>query len=375
MEAGERPDRAAAEAAVRACFTRQAAWCQELGSPLTALLVGEIGNRLDRSTRIGRRILDWPQQGLAASALPLRVAAGLHALVRRGRLPPLAALYPPHPPTAETAGLLWPAVAAAFEQAGDALSPWLDLPPQTNEVARSAILMAGLTEIAARTRHPLALHELGASAGLNLIPDRYAYDLGGSRVGQVGSLLRLSPRWQGPALPAARVIVATRRGVDLNPLDVTDASDRERLLAYVWADQAGRLARMEAAIGIARQNPPKLDRAEAADWTEQRFAGRSGMTSVLMHSVAMQYFEAASRERIARHLHGVGARASAAAPVAWLRFEIAGDQAARPTLTLTLWPGGAEQVLATGSAHGHWIDWQQPGRTTAPPPLNRGPGW
>ena len=176
----------------------------------------------------------------------------------------------------------------------------------------------------------------------------------------MGSLLRLSPRWQGPALPAARVIVATRRGVDLNPLDVTDAADRERLLAYVWADQAERLARMQTAIGIARQSPPKLDRAEAADWTEQRFGGRSGMTSVLMHSVAMQYFPPASRERIVRHLRGVGARASAAAPVAWLRFEIAGDQATRPTLTLTLWPGGAEQVLATASAHGHWIDWHPP---------------
>ena len=277
-----------------------------------------------------------------------------------GQLPRLAALHPPHAldPGETTAGKLWTAVAAAFELSGDALSPWLDTPPQTNEVMRSAILMAGLTEIAACTRRPLALHELGASAGLNLIPDRNAYDLGGARIGQVGSLLRLSPRWQGPALPSARVIVATRRGVDLNPLDVTDAADRERLLAYVWADQTARLARLEAAIGIARQNPPKLDRAEAADWTEQRFRGRSGMTGVLMHSVAMQYFPAASKERIARHLHEAGARASAAAPIAWLRFEIADGEAARPSLTLTLWPGGAERVLATASAHGHWIHWR-----------------
>ena len=325
------------------------------------MLVGEIGLHVDRSTAIGRCILDWPQQGLGESALPLRVAAGLHALVRRGQLPRLASLYPPHPPTqspAQRAGMLWAAVAAAFEQAGDALSPWLNSPPQTNEVARSAILMAGLTEIAARTRYPLALHELGASAGLNLVLDRYAYDLGGARVGQVGALLRLSPRWQGPPLPSAPVIVATRRGVDLEPLDVAAAADRERLLAYVWADQAERRARIETAIGIARQNPPKLDRAEAADWTEQRFRGRSGITSVLMHSIAMQYFRASSRERIARHMHDTGARASDGAPVAWLRFEIAADEAARLTLTLTLWPGGVERVLATGSAHGHWIDWR-----------------
>ena len=86
------------ETAIRAAFAQQGVWCRELGSPLTGLLCDLAGRRLDRSTRIGRRILDWPgQPDLRFDALPLRLAGGLHALVRRGRLPALARLYPPHP--------------------------------------------------------------------------------------------------------------------------------------------------------------------------------------------------------------------------------------------------------------------------------------
>ena len=96
------------------------------------------GNRLDRSTKIGRLILDWPvgQPALQFDALPLRLAGGLHALVRRGRLPALARLYPPQPmPQGE---VLWREVAAALGEAGDELEPWLARAPQTNEVARAA---------------------------------------------------------------------------------------------------------------------------------------------------------------------------------------------------------------------------------------------
>jgi hypothetical protein len=50
------------ETAIRAAFAQQGVWCRELGSPLTALLCDLAGRRLDRSTKIGRRILDWPAQ-------------------------------------------------------------------------------------------------------------------------------------------------------------------------------------------------------------------------------------------------------------------------------------------------------------------------
>ena len=80
-------------------FAQQAAWCRELGPPFTGLLCELLGNTLNRSTGIGRLILDWPasQQALQFDALPLRLGGGLHALVRRGGLPALARLYPPQP--------------------------------------------------------------------------------------------------------------------------------------------------------------------------------------------------------------------------------------------------------------------------------------
>ena len=153
------------ETAIRAAFAHQDVWCCEFGSPLTGLLCDLAGRRLDRSTRIGRRILDWPgQPDLQLDARPLRLFGGLHALVRRGRLPALARLYPPHPmPPGE---VLWQEVAATLDEVGDELAPWLDRPPQTNEVARAAALMAGLLVVSVRTGLPLALYELGASAGL-----------------------------------------------------------------------------------------------------------------------------------------------------------------------------------------------------------------
>ena len=89
----------AGEAAVRAAFADQGVWCRDLGSPLTGLLCELASCRLDRATPIGRRILDWPDRPYARfDALPMRLAGGLHALVRRGRLPALARHYPPHSP-------------------------------------------------------------------------------------------------------------------------------------------------------------------------------------------------------------------------------------------------------------------------------------
>jgi hypothetical protein len=346
------------ETAIRAAFAQQDVWCRELGSPLTALLCDLAGRRLDRLTKIGRRILDWPAQpNLRLDALPLRLAGGLHALVRRGRLPALARLYPPHPtPPGE---VLWQEVAAALGEVGDELEPWLDRPPQTNEVARAAALMAGLLVVTARTGLPLALYELGASAGLNLLLDRYAYRLGPLLTGSRASAVRLAPIWQGSPPPATAVRIDGRRGVDLHPVDVTSPAGRERLLAYIWADQAERLARTEAAIAIAAADPPPVDRGDAADWLEARLAPASatGLARVLMHSIAFQYFPAATKQRVGEHMAQVGAAATRRSPLAWLSYEIDPRRSFQAALRLRLWPGGKEQILATGDPHGGKLSW------------------
>ncbi|HEX6374177.1 MAG TPA: DUF2332 family protein [Allosphingosinicella sp.] len=343
----------ATEAAVRAAFERQAQWAEKLDSPFMARLCGLLGAQLDRGTETGRRVLGWPGPADAfADALPLRLTGGLHALVRRGNIPALAACYPPSPlPDEET---LWAALRPAL--ADPDLLPWLDSAPQTNEVGRSAVLMSGLLALAELFPQPVELLELGASAGLNLALDRYGYDLGGMRAGDPASPLQLKPGWKGPPPPAAKVEVARRRGVDLNPLD--PRRDGDRLLAYVWPDQARRLAQLEAALAIAAGDGPAVEAGDAAAWTEARLAEppETGVTRVVLHSIAFQYFRDSTKARIAAALAGAGESATAATPLAWLRYEHdAGDE--RITLRLRTWPG-EDRLLAYCHPHGSSVRWR-----------------
>jgi hypothetical protein len=246
-----------------------------------------------------------------------------------------------------------------LREAESELLPWLDLAPQTNEVARSAVLMAGLLVVASRTRQPLALYELGASAGLNLTLDRYAYRLGTREIGPPDAALRLAPDWSGGDPPSTEVRIAERQGVDMNPLDVRSPTDRARLVAYVWPDQPERIARIEAALASAAADPPKLERGDAAAWMERELTpeGRAGITRVVMHSIAFQYFPDDTASRINRHIEAVGRAATADAPLAWLRFEHEGERG-RATLRLRMWPDGTDHLLALPDAHARSIEWQ-----------------
>jgi hypothetical protein len=211
------------------------------------------------------------------------------------------------------------------------------------------------------TRLPLRLFELGTSAGLNLNLDRFGYRLGDVVTGDPASAVQLAPAWTGPAPPASSVAVLTRRGVDINPLDVSDTAVAERLIAYVWPDQSDRVARASAAIALAQAWPPPIDRADAADWVEDLVTLEAGSTAVVMHSIAWQYFPAASQQRIAAHLAALGSNASADSPLAWLRYEMDDAAAAElPTLRLTLWQGGepSERLLARAHPHGAFVRWQ-----------------
>lgn len=346
------PDSAtdARERAVRKAFAEQTEFCLTFGSPLTARLCAAIGERLDRATAVGRRILDWPGDPDARKdGLPLRLCGGLHALARSGEAPEFAALYPPSPlPDEET---LWRGVEAVLATAGEYIDRWLDSAPQTNEVGRSAVLMSGLLVVADRFRLPMRLFELGSSAGLNLQLDRYGYDLGGVSAGDPASPLQLCPEWDGRPPPTAHVKVTGRRGVDLNP------ADRTLLPAYVWPDQEQRMRNLEAALAIAAGDPPPLDQSDAADWIERHLAiePEPGVTRVVLHSVAFQYFPPDAQARIAARIEAAGARASEQAPLAWLRYEwVPGDE--RHSIRLRTWPG-EERLLGHAHAHGAWIRW------------------
>ena len=305
----------AAEQAVRAAFAEQAGWCRSLGSPLTALVCDLLAERPWPDGDVARRLHEWPGDPRpSGDAVPLRLCGGLHAGVRSGTLPALAACYPPNPlPDAVRL-----AAAIAEAMTSPALTAWLDWPPQTNEVGRANALFAGLLAFADRFPLAVSLFELGASAGLNLRMDRFGYDLGGLRTGDPASPLRLKPAWRGPPPPDSRVEVIGRRGVDLNPLD--PLTDGERLMAFVWADQADRIAQLEAALKVARTHPATLDKADAADWIEARLAEpQSGGTSRLIyHSIAFQYFAPESQQRVAAAIERAGNAATPATPIGWL---------------------------------------------------------
>lgn len=350
-----------AEAEVRAAFAKQAAICTASGAPFTGRVCGLIGAQLDRSSPIGRRLLDWPgNPSHEGDALPLRLAGGLHDLARSGAAPALTALYPPHVAPEDDAAV-WAVLSACLASNAAEIAPWLDGPPQTNEIGRSAGLMAGLLVLSERFGLPFSLYELGASAGLNSLLDRYGFKLGETRAGDPASPVQLAPEWRGASPPSGTVRVAARRGVDMKSLDVSAAETRRRLSAYVWADQRERLARLNAALDLAAGDPPRVDRADAADWLETHLAlePEPGVCRVVMHTIAFQYFPAEAQARIRAHMDRVGAAATAEAPLAWLTYEAEGDGFERwPVLRLRTWPGAGEAVwLAKGHPHGAWYEW------------------
>ena len=338
--------------ATRALFAAQADDCAAMGSGFSARLLRLVPDVLDPATRLGRRIFGFG--AVRADAVPLRLAGALHACARAGDAD-LAAVYPPN--VVGDSSLL-AALAAVLIRREDDLLPWLDGPPQTNEVARSAVLIAAGHWLTARYAMPLHLSELGASAGLNLLWDHYGLDLPDLRLGPSDAALTLTPAWTGRLPLHAAPTVLERAGVDLSPLD--PARDRDRMLAYIWPDQTERLARAAAALTLAARLRPVVVRGDAGDWARGALARpRPGAVHLIYHTIARQYFPAATRQTLGRALADAGAKASPDAPLAHLAME-ADAISNGAGLTLTLWPGGQTIALGRADFHGRWVDWHAP---------------
>jgi hypothetical protein len=204
----------------------------------------------------------------------------------------------------------------------------------------------------------LALREVGTSAGLNLRWDHFAYETRGGRFGDAASAVRIADIFTGaePALDTP-VTVASRRGCDLAPLDPASADDRLTLQSYVWPDQAERLRLLRGALEVAARVPVQIERAHAIEWLERELAGdAAGLARVVFHSIVLQYLTREDRARLRETIAEAGARATAAAPLAWLRLEPPGKQL-RFELRLTRWPGGDERLLAIAGPHGRPVEW------------------
>jgi len=339
----------------KAAFLYQAEACRSLGSPFMHRLLTALAPRIARGGPVYDRVNAWPGDATATgAAVALRIAGGLHRLVLGGDTA-LAAVYPPQSVPDE---MLLAVVEDAFARHLDFFDTWLDSPPQTNEVRRSAALIATSALLTERFGLPLGLSELGASAGLNLVFDRFALDLPDRRIGPPDPALVLRPDWTGPPPPQAPIAVAERRGVDLRPVDPGAPEDRLRLLAYLWPDQPDRLENTRRASAAAAACGVAVDRADAADWLEPRLAHPTpGRLHLVYTTIAWQYFPAETAARATASIEAAGARATPDAPLAWLGMEPDGDSPGAG-LTLRVWPGGARQTLGRIDFHGRWVRWQ-----------------
>jgi hypothetical protein len=203
------------------------------------------------------------------------------------------------------------------------------------------------------------LNELGASAGVNTMMDRFRFDLGGVTTGPVDSPLLVKPEWKGPPPPDAPVVIDAIRGCDRAPVDLTDPAQALRLKAYVWPDAAIRMARLDAAVALARAKPPRLDRCDAGDWIAARLAApqHADTTRVVFHSIVWQYLPEATRAAITAEIEATGADATDQRRLAWVRLET-NRTTFRHELSVRYWPGGDDDVvLGTAHAHGAWIEW------------------
>ena len=325
------------------------------GAPATGRLIRAFLPLLNGETKVGRRMREWPGLTLE-DAMPLRLAGGYHNLLLTGTDTRLAPVYAGE--IRDQAEIDAIAAAIAHEH-DDFLLPWFDGPPQTNEAGRSAGIMAQLMWLSQRLGPRFELNEIGSSAGINTMMDRFRFMLGGVEVGNAGAPLLIAPKWRGSPPPDAPVDIASIRGCDLSPINLTDRAQALRLKSYVWADMPARLARIDAAIMLAAEKAPDVVRADAADWLIARLAQdqSAGETRVLFHSIVWQYLPAEGRERIETAMDAAGKRATAARPLAWVRVET-NRQTFRHELRCRFWPGGEEEVLlGEAHAHGVWLDW------------------
>ena len=332
---------------------RQASGCDDLGSPLYGSLLRRAADDLGSGGAVWG-VLDGFEKEPAGAAIALRLMGAVHRLVLAGEVPALAQRYPSMGGDGDAIAA-WPAFRQTLADRKSEIRALLARGCQTNEVGRSAALLGGFLEIAHRTGMRLRILELGASAGLNLRWDRYRYESGAAAWGHVQSPVRIAGAFEVPPHLLRRVEVVGRKGCDIDPIDPTSAEGSLTLRAFVWADQRERFALLEGAIAVARELPVEVERLDAATFLERELASsRTGVATVVFHSVLMQYVEPAGRKRMAQAIEAAGARASRDGPLAYLRMEPG------PTyfeVKLTLWPGQRDELLALTRAHGTGVRW------------------
>lgn len=230
---------------------------------------------------------------------------------------------------------------------------------QTNEVRRCAYLLPAFSYVARKAgSRPLALIDVGTSAGLNLIWDRYAYDYGtGQLLGSTDARVRIPSELKGnqqPPLPDQPSAIAYRVGVDLHIPDVANPTEALWLRSLIWPDQPERMDLLIAAIEELRTEPPNLLEGDAFDLLPKLIRETPGEATVcIFHCHTLNQFSETQREEF----RGLLADTSRQRPVVQLSAEWIFTPS--PELRLFHWSGGKSRSehLANVDHHGRWIEW------------------
>lgn len=303
--------------------------------------------------------------------------AAVHDVVLSGADTPLAAWYASvtNPPRVVGDGAEdpWPhfrALALDHPQVAERLSTHST---QTNEVGRCAALLPAVAGIAQETGRPLGLVDVGTSAGLNLLLDRYAYhyEPGGAVGGP--SPVRLSAKVRGDRplpVPTVMPAIASRVGLDLHPADVTDPVAVRWLIACQWPDQLERLERARDALEAARQDPPHIMQGDAVDDLPAAIATVSADALPVVTSSWVMAYLPEDRQRAfieqldqiatVRDVSLVFAEAPIEVPGLPVPPGVASVGGEHATVLVRIdWRAGSRTVtrLANLYPHGTWIEW------------------
>lgn len=247
-----------------------------------------------------------------------------------------------------------------LRHAGDLVAACTARQLQTNEPLRLAALLPVLAEI----QGPVALLEIGASAGLCLYPDRYSYRF----VGEGGRLraaldpadgvssVILESRVTGDLPPLRMPEVVWRAGIDLEPLDAADEQDRRWLRALVWPGEAGREERIEAALDIAASDPPHLVAGDALTALAALAAeAPADATLVITTPGVLVHIPRAARNELVGRI--------ARMPARWVTIDPPGLlELWEPPVATADWPGFVValdgRVRAAADPLGRWWEWR-----------------
>ena len=338
-------------------FKLQADFCDQLGSPFTGRILRILAGDIAVGGIVGDLLANFSEEPVAA-ALALRVAGALHRRALDDPNSALGELYASAGSAGPDDDVLRTLLVDDITQNRPHYEAYLEGPPQTNEVGRSAVLIGGYVSIAEQTGLPLHVFEIGASAGLNLGCDRFFYRFGDEVWGDKASPVSLAPDWHGGLPPLhADLQIVERQGCDIAPVDIDDLENQRRLESYIWPDQPERLARLRGAVTIAKEIGTRVIHESADVFVENALQGQSPKAvRVIAHTIMWQYMPEDMRARIESTIGQAGEKASRTSPIAWLRLEPV-DVKDPPSLRLTLWPGGETQDLAIAHPHGASVKW------------------